>query len=127
MCVNREEVCDYISQRVSCDDTCLYYESCPEAVRHEDSCIVCDNMNRMFDAYYNLYFCDDVVKGIDDEIKRQLLLKAKHASINDSPDSRKEYLDSLLKSRPIIYGKETTINKNVDEIKIIVNTLGDEE
>jgi hypothetical protein len=83
-------------------------------------------MNRLFDAYYNLYFCDDSVKGIDDEIKRQLLLKAKHASYNDSPDSRKEYLDSLLKSRPIIYGKETTLNKNVDEIKITVNTLGDE-
>ena len=80
-------------------------------------------MSRMFDAYYNLYFCEDSVRGIDEEIKRQLLLKAKHASINDTPDSRKEYLDSLLKSRPIIYGKETSVTKNVDEIKITVNTL----
>lgn len=127
MCVNREQICDYIADRVSCDESCMYYDVCPESTRHPDSCIVSDNMNRMFDAYYNLYFCEDGARGIDEEIKRQLLLKAKHASFNDSPDSRKEYLDSLLKSRPIIYGKETTMNKNVDEIKITVNTLGDDE
>lgn len=125
--MNREEICDYISQRDVCDESCLYFDVCPESTRHPSSCIVSDNLSKMFDAYYNLYFCDDGARGIDEEIKRQLLLNAKHVSINDSPDSRKGYLDSLLKSRPIIYGKETTMTKNVDEIKITVNTLGDEE
>lgn len=103
---------EYLMDRDTCDQTCLFNETCP--VYSQANCLKTCLIKRdkTFDVFYNLFVTTKT--GIDQEIKNALYKMNEDAVT--SGDNR-DYLNMLVKVKSAFYGPDKS--KDVEEITAV--------
>jgi len=100
-----------IAKRIRCDPTCPYYVKCPmilAAQKEGGVCIIKDFPVSFQRSFLNLF--TGGAEGFRQEIQEQLLTIRTITPVDSSATAAKDYLNLLLKSFGLLYGKE----KNTD-------------
>lgn len=104
-----KELVNYITDRDTCDSTCVFHDICPvsPSALLKEICLIKRDLT--FDVFYNLYVSPK--QGIDNEIKGALYKMSQDAATSGD---NKEYLNQLVKVKSAFYGPDK--GKDVEEI-----------